>query len=120
MCKNDLLNEIKKYQFYAVELNLYLDNFPNNTAPGYIPKSEWDCALRPGGAAPLPPGWRLPKIPLPAPPDGDSQGPPRAHRRPPSPRLKSGRQREPAAARLYSCGPDCPETHRPRYALVIS
>lgn len=30
MCKNDLLNEIKKYQFYAVELNLYLDNFPND------------------------------------------------------------------------------------------
>ena len=30
MCENDLLNEIKKYQFYAVELNLYLDNFPNN------------------------------------------------------------------------------------------
>ena len=30
MSKNDLLNEIKKYQFYAVELNLYLDNFPNN------------------------------------------------------------------------------------------
>jgi spore coat protein JB len=26
----ELLNEIKKYQFYAVELNLYLDNFPNN------------------------------------------------------------------------------------------
>ena len=31
MCENDLLNEIKKYQFYAVELNLYLDNFPNNS-----------------------------------------------------------------------------------------
>ena len=30
MCENDLLDEIKKYQFYAVELNLYLDNFPNN------------------------------------------------------------------------------------------
>ncbi len=30
MCENDLLNEIKKYQFYAVELNLYLDNFPSN------------------------------------------------------------------------------------------
>ena len=30
MCENELLNEIKKYQFYAVELNLYLDNFPNN------------------------------------------------------------------------------------------
>ena len=30
MSQNDLLNEIKKYQFYAVELNLYLDNFPNN------------------------------------------------------------------------------------------
>ena len=25
-----LLNNIKKYQFYAVELNLYLDNFPSN------------------------------------------------------------------------------------------
>lgn len=28
--KRKLLNDIKKYQFYAVELNLYLDNFPND------------------------------------------------------------------------------------------
>ncbi|CDM69364.1 Hypothetical protein CM240_2221 [Clostridium bornimense] len=28
--KSKLLNDIKKYQFYAVELNLYLDNFPDN------------------------------------------------------------------------------------------
>ncbi|MCI6277378.1 MAG: spore coat protein CotJB [Clostridium sp.] len=30
MCEEKLLDEIKKYQFYAVELNLYLDNFPNS------------------------------------------------------------------------------------------
>lgn len=30
MCEKKLLDEIKKYQFYAVELNLYLDNFPNS------------------------------------------------------------------------------------------
>ena len=30
MCEIDLLNEIRKYQFYAMELNLYLDNFPSN------------------------------------------------------------------------------------------
>ena len=30
MCEIDLLNEIRKYQFYAIELNLYLDNFPSN------------------------------------------------------------------------------------------
>ena len=26
----ELMNHIQKLQFYAVELNLYLDNFPNN------------------------------------------------------------------------------------------
>ncbi|SHE97509.1 spore coat protein CotJB [Clostridium fallax] len=26
----ELLNRIQRMQFYAVELNLYLDNFPNN------------------------------------------------------------------------------------------
>ena len=31
MSENPLLVEIMKYIFYAVELNLYLDNFPNNT-----------------------------------------------------------------------------------------
>ena len=30
MSESDLLNEIKQYQFYAIELNLYLDNFPEN------------------------------------------------------------------------------------------
>lgn len=30
MSKNDLLKAIQKYQFYAIDLNLYLDNFPNN------------------------------------------------------------------------------------------
>lgn len=42
MCEKDLLNEIKKYQFYAVELNLYLDNFPNNqrATNDYIKISE--------------------------------------------------------------------------------
>ena len=28
--KSKLLNDIRKYRFYAVELNLYLDNFPDN------------------------------------------------------------------------------------------
>jgi len=28
--KCELLNKIQKMQFYAIELNLYLDNFPNN------------------------------------------------------------------------------------------
>lgn len=28
---NSLLLDIMKYTFYAIELNLYLDNFPNNT-----------------------------------------------------------------------------------------
>ena len=31
MSEKHLLFEIMKYNFYAVELNLYLDNFPNNT-----------------------------------------------------------------------------------------
>lgn len=31
MKKSDLLLAIQKYNFYAVELNLYLDNFPNCT-----------------------------------------------------------------------------------------
>lgn len=26
----ELLDEIQKFQFYAIELNLYLDNFPEN------------------------------------------------------------------------------------------
>lgn len=26
----ELMNNIRKFQFYAIELNLYLDNFPNN------------------------------------------------------------------------------------------
>lgn len=30
MCENPLLVNIMKYLFYAVELNLYLDNFPTN------------------------------------------------------------------------------------------
>lgn len=30
MCQEEFLNEIRRYQFYAVELNLYLDNFPDN------------------------------------------------------------------------------------------
>ncbi|MBP1889364.1 spore coat protein JB [Clostridium moniliforme] len=30
MYEKDLLKDIRKYLFYAVELNLYLDNFPNN------------------------------------------------------------------------------------------
>lgn len=30
MDKFELLDKIMKYQFYAVELNLYLDNFPDN------------------------------------------------------------------------------------------
>lgn len=30
MNEHELLNEIRKYQFYAVDLNLYLDNFPDN------------------------------------------------------------------------------------------
>lgn len=29
MNKKDLLNAIRKHLFYSVELNLYLDNFPN-------------------------------------------------------------------------------------------
>lgn len=29
MCDKTLLHEIMKHQFYAVELNLYLDNFPD-------------------------------------------------------------------------------------------
>lgn len=29
MDKKNLLENIRRYQFYAVELNLYLDNFPN-------------------------------------------------------------------------------------------
>ena len=29
MYEKDLLKDIRKYLFYAVELNLYLDNFPN-------------------------------------------------------------------------------------------
>lgn len=30
MNEQDLLNKIRELQFFAVELNLYLDNFPNN------------------------------------------------------------------------------------------
>ncbi len=30
MSKEGLLNLIRKYQFYAIDLNLYLYNFPNN------------------------------------------------------------------------------------------
>ena len=30
MNKKDLLDAIREYEFYAVELNLYLDNFPDN------------------------------------------------------------------------------------------
>lgn len=30
MCIKDLLNNIRMYQFCAIELNLYLDNFPND------------------------------------------------------------------------------------------
>lgn len=30
MYANELLNNIRKYQFYALELNLFLDNFPDN------------------------------------------------------------------------------------------
>lgn len=30
MNEKDLLETIMKYQFYAVDLNLYLDNFPKN------------------------------------------------------------------------------------------
>lgn len=30
MDRNGLLELIRKMQFYAVDLNLYLDNFPNN------------------------------------------------------------------------------------------
>ncbi|MDD6796409.1 MAG: spore coat protein CotJB [Clostridiaceae bacterium] len=30
MNRNDLMKEIMKYQFAAVELSLYLDNFPEN------------------------------------------------------------------------------------------
>ena len=30
MNENELLFKIMKYIFYAVELNLYLDNFPTN------------------------------------------------------------------------------------------
>lgn len=30
MNKNDLLNSIRIYQFCALELNLYLDNFPDD------------------------------------------------------------------------------------------
>ena len=29
MTKNEHLNAIRKLQFFAVDLNLYLDNFPN-------------------------------------------------------------------------------------------
>ncbi len=28
MDKNEMLNKIMKYQFFALDLNLYLDNFP--------------------------------------------------------------------------------------------
>ena len=31
MSDNPLLTDIMKYMFYAVELNLYLDNFPTNS-----------------------------------------------------------------------------------------
>ena len=30
MNANELLSAIREYQFYAIELNLYLDNFPND------------------------------------------------------------------------------------------
>ena len=30
MNEQDLLNKIRELQFFAVELNLYLDNFPDN------------------------------------------------------------------------------------------
>lgn len=30
MSSNELLDAIRKYQFYAIELNLFLDNFPDN------------------------------------------------------------------------------------------
>lgn len=30
MNRTELLEKIMKYQFYAVDLNLFLDNFPNN------------------------------------------------------------------------------------------
>lgn len=30
MNKSELMNAIRVYQFYAVDLNLYLDNFPDN------------------------------------------------------------------------------------------
>ena len=30
MSKEELLEKIMQYQFYAVDLNLYLDNFPEN------------------------------------------------------------------------------------------
>lgn len=30
MDRDNLLNTIKMYQFYAIDLNLYLDNFPCN------------------------------------------------------------------------------------------
>ena len=30
MAKNDLLNNIRIYQFCALDLNLYLDNFPTD------------------------------------------------------------------------------------------
>lgn len=30
MNKHEILNVIRAYQFYAVDLNLYLDNYPDN------------------------------------------------------------------------------------------
>ncbi|WP_454054621.1 spore coat protein CotJB [Clostridium sp. Marseille-Q7071] len=30
MHANELLNTIREYQFYAIELNLFLDNFPHD------------------------------------------------------------------------------------------
>lgn len=30
MHREDLLNTIREYQFYAIDLNLYLDNFPED------------------------------------------------------------------------------------------